>query len=138
MERLGDFVYYGEYTQNLWKWCWLYTTDSFTNSRSTAEICNTKRLFKHHLWIFEKENNFIAQSKLKKHTYFPSGSVSSVHSFITLPLNFHGNLHSAFLSGLSLVVRHIWPEMTKLLLNLLFFLLWNQGFPDYLCRKVEI
>ena len=44
-------------------------------------------------------------------TYFPSGSVSSVHSFKVLSLNFHGNLHSAFLSGLSSVVRHISPEM---------------------------
>ena len=49
----------------------------------------------------------LAQLELKKHTYFPSGSVSLVHSFNTLPSNFHGNLHSAFLSGLSLVVRHI-------------------------------
>ena len=50
-------------------------------------------------------------------TYFPSGSVSSVHSFKRLPLNFHGNLHSAFLSALSLVVRHISPEMKKFILK---------------------
>ena len=60
------------------------------------------------------KSELIAMSFLKKHTYFPSGSVSSVHSFKVLPLNFQGNLHSAFLSGLSLVVRHICPEMKKL------------------------
>ena len=53
-------------------------------------------------------------SKWKKNstTYFPSGVDASVHSFITLPSNFHGNLHSAFLSGLSsvLVVRHLGPK----------------------------
>ena len=62
--------------------------------------------------ILKKTSNeaiqeLIAMSFLKKHTYFPSGSVSSVHSFKVLPLYFQGNLHSALLSGLSLVVRHI-------------------------------
>ena len=44
-----------------------------------------------------------------EHQYFPSGSVSSVHSFSNVPLNFQGNLHSEFLSGLSSVVRHLGP-----------------------------
>ena len=38
-------------------------------------------------------------------TYFPS--VASAHSLSVLPLSFHGNLHSAFLSGLSLVVKQL-------------------------------
>ena len=50
-------------------------------------------------------------SKSNNHTYFPSGSVSVVHSFIIFPWNFHGNLQSAFLSGLSLVVWHLGPKM---------------------------
>ena len=38
-------------------------------------------------------------------TYFPS--VASAHSLSVLPLSLHGNLHSAFLSGLSLVVKQL-------------------------------
>ena len=42
--------------------------------------------------------------------YLPSGSVSVVQPFMSLPLNFQGILHSVCLFGPSLVVKHFWPK----------------------------
>ena len=48
------------------------------------------------------------------------GSWSVMHSCLRIPLNFQGNLHWAFLSGLSLVVKH-WelPEIILIISTLL-------------------
>ena len=84
------------------------------------ELCLTKKLLsKRYQMIWLKQNLLVSCSKFKEYinrTYRPFGSASSVHSFFNLPLNFHGNLHSAFLSGLSLVVRHLGPRMKSVFL----------------------
>ena len=41
-----------------------------------------------------------------EHQYLSSGSVSVMHPCFKTPLNLKGNLHWAFLSGLSFVVKH--------------------------------